>query len=241
MEDPLLGSNRKLRQALNAAFDSARWCAFLRGRATPANGPVPPNVAGAVTNALPYGRGIDTARRLLAEAGFPNGRDPATGRRLRLSLDLGKTTQEMRESTELLVAFMDAVGVELVPEYSNWPSFLKKISDRRSQLFRIAWVGDYPDAENFLQLFYGPNASPGPNRCNYSNPKFDELYRTAMSTADEGERLAAYRELQEIVREDSPWIFLNFATSASLCNPSVKGFVPHDFPYGAEKHLRHAP
>lgn len=240
MDDPLLGRNKKLRQALNAAFDAARWCAFLRGRATPANGPVPPNVAGAITNALPYGRGVDAARSLLSEAGFPDGRDQTTGRRLRLSLDLGKTTQEMRESTELLVAFMESVGIELVPEYSNWPSFLKKITERRSQLFRISWVGDYPDAENFLQLFYGPNASPGPNRCNYSNPAFDDLYRKAMATSSEEERTAIYREMQEIVREDSPWIFLNFSTSASLCNPSVAGFVPHDFPYGAEKNLRSA-
>ena len=238
LADPVLGGNRKLRQALNAAFDPVRWREFHRGRTLEANGPVPPTVAGAVTNALPYGRGVEAARRLLEEAGYPGGRDPATGRRLRLVLDLGKTTQEMRESTELLVAFMDAVGIELVPEYSNWPTFLKKVSERRSQMFRIAWVGDYPDAENFLQLFYGPNASPGPNRCNYSNPIFDDLYRKAMVAQDVAVREELHRRMQDIVREDSPWIFMSFPTSASLCQSSVLGYTPHDFPYGMEKHLR---
>ncbi len=240
MDDPVLGPNRKLRQALNAAFDAARWEKYYRGRIIVSNGPVPPQVAGATTNALPYGRGAETAMRLLEEAGYPGGRDPATGRRLRLTLDLGKTTQDMRESTELLVAFMARCGIELVPEYSSWPTFLKKVSQRRSQLFRIGWVGDYPDAENFLQLFYGPNASPGPNRCNYSNPEYDALYREAMATTDETVRLGLYGRLQEIVREDSPWIFMGFSTAASLHHSTLQNYRPHDFPYGMEKHFRRA-
>ena len=237
MEDPLLGDNRKLRQALNAAFDSARWADYYRGRAVPADGPVPPEVAGFDPSPLPFGRGADVAARLLAEAGFPGGRDPATGRRLRLTLDVGRTTQDMRESTELLVAFMDRCGIELVPEYHSWPAFLKKVSERRSQLFRIAWVGDYPDAENFLQLFYGPNASPGPNRCNYSNLAFDALFREAMA-APADRRLELYREMQGMVKEDCPWIFMSNATALSLSGPRLARYRPHDFPYGMEKHLR---
>ncbi len=238
MDDPVLGKNKKLRQALNAAFDAARWEAYYRGRALASNGPVPPQVAGSDQSPLPFGRGIETARALLAEAGYKDGIDPATGRRLRLVLDVGKTTQDMRESTELLVSFMDRAGIELAVEYQSWPTFLKKVSERRSQLFRIGWVGDYPDAENFLQLFYGPNASPGPNRCNYSNPQFDALYREAMA-APEARRLELYGKMQEIVKDDCPWIFISHSTAVSLCGPAVKGYKPHDFPYGMEKYLRH--
>lgn len=237
MRDPLLGSNKKLRQALNAAFDQQRWERFHRGRAVSSNGPVPPNVAGADPAPLPFERGVESAKRLLAEAGFPGGIDPATGRRLRLVLDLGKTSQDMRESTDLIVSFMDACGVELVPEYQSWPSFLQKISEGRSQLFRISWVGDYPDAENFLQLFYGPNSSPGPNRCNYSNPEFDALFAEAAS-APPARRMELYARMQSIVKEDCPWIFLSHPVSLSLAGPRVSNHVPHDFPYGMEKHLR---
>ncbi len=238
MDDPVLGKNKKLRQALNAAFDAVKWEEYYRGRAKAASGPVPPNVEGAVTNDLPYGRGVETAKKLLAEAGYENGIDKTTGKRLSLSIDIGRTTQDMRESTELLAAFMDRCGIELIPEYNNWPSFLKKVSSRRSQLFRISWVGDYPDAENFLQLFYSKNASPGPNRSNYNNPVFDNLYERALIAPKE-ERLKLYRELQEILQADSPWVFLSFQTALSLSAPTVENYIPHDFPYGMEKHYHY--
>lgn len=237
MDDPVLGTNKKLRQALNAAFDAARWEEYYRGKVVAAVGPVPPEVAGADLSPLPFGRGPEVAARLLAEAGYPGGIDPATGRRIRLTLDVGKTTQDSRESTELLVAFMDRCGIELVPEYQSWPSFLQKVRERRSQMFRIAWVGDYPDAENFLQLFYGPSASPGPNRCNYSNPRFDALFEEA-ATATQARRIELYGEMQKIIREDCPWIFVSYATSVSLSGPRLFNYAPHDFPYGMEKHFR---
>lgn len=237
MRDPVLGSNKQLRQALNAAFDHTRWERFNLGRAIASNGPVPPNVEGADCSPLPFGSGRDVALCLLEKAGYPEGRDPTTGRRLRLVLDIGKTSQEIRESTELIVSFMAECGIEIVPEYHTWPAFLQKVREGRSQLFRIAWVGDYPDAENFLQLFYGPNAAPGPNRCNYSNPEYDNLFQAAM-TAPHDERIRLYGEMQRILKDDCPWIFVSHAVSASLCGPRVANYHVHDFPYGMEKHLR---
>ncbi|MDD5706527.1 MAG: ABC transporter substrate-binding protein [Kiritimatiellae bacterium] len=238
MDDPLLGANRALRQALNCAFDAPRWERYYQGRVLAADGPVPPGVAGRLDTPPPYGFDLDKARALLAEAGYAGGISPATGRRLRLTLDLGRTTQEVRESTELIVAFMERVGIELVPEYHNWPAFLRKVSQRQSQLFRIGWVGDYPDAENFLQLFYSPNASPGPNRCNFRAPAFDALYREALAAVDESERLRRYGDMQSIVRTECPWIFMHFTRAYTLRHQRVQGFRPHDFPYGMEKYLR---
>jgi ABC-type transport system substrate-binding protein len=240
MEFPLLGTNRWLRQALNCAFDSARWEQYYQGRVLAANGPVPPGVAGRLETPAPYAFDLDRARRLMVQAGYPGGRDPATGRRLRLVMDMGRASQDVRESTELIVAFMSRIGIDLVPEYHNWPAFLAKVAQRRSQLFRIGWVGDYPDAENFLQLFYGPNQSPGPNRCNYQNPAYDALYRRALAATTAEERLRLYGELQEIIREECPWIFVSFARAYSLHHRHVIGYCPHDFPYGMEKYLRHA-
>ena len=53
---------------------------------------------------------------------------------------------------------MDEIGVVLKPSYNNWPTFLDKMDRRQAQMFRLGWVADYPDAENFLQLFYSPNS-----------------------------------------------------------------------------------
>ncbi len=239
MHDPLLGTNRLLRQALNCAFDSARWVQYYQGRAIAANGAVPPGVAGHIEDPAPYAFDLDRARELMARAGYPEGRDPATGRRLRLVLDLGRTSQDVRESTELIVAFMSRIGVDLVADYHNWPAFLAKVAQGRSQLFRIGWVGDYPDAENFLQLFYGPNRSPGPNRCNYRNAAYDALYLRALAAADNEERMRLYGEMQAIIREECPWIFMSFARAYSLSHSHVADYRPHDFPYGMEKYLRH--
>ena len=178
MEFPLLGTNRWLRQALNCAFDSARWEQYYQGRVLAANG----RAAGCRgTSRDSRSLRLRLNRAPVDGAGYyPGGRDPA-GRRLRLVMDMGRASQDVRESTELIVAFMSRIGIDLVPDYHNWPAFLAKVAQRRSQLFRIGWVGDYPDAENFLQLFYGPNQSPGPNRCNYQNPAYDALYRRALA------------------------------------------------------------
>ena len=238
MEDPVLGCNRKLRQALNCALDSAAWVRFFNSRAVVCDGPVPPGTAGRLETPFPYASDLVKAKALMREAGYPEGIDPKTGKRLELTLDLGRTSQDIRESTELMVAFFARVGIALKPQYHNWPTFLRRVSSRQSQMFRIGWTGDYPDAENFLQLFYGKNVSPGPNRCNYVNPGFDRLYEAACAATDEVERNRYWAKAQELVREDCPWIFLHFQKAYSLCNPRVKGYVPSDFPFGSEKYLR---
>lgn len=238
MDDPLLGPNRKLRQALNAAFDFAAWESMNPGRMDPATGPVPPNVVGRLETPFAYGHDLDLARRLLAEAGYAGGIDPRTGRRLTLHLALGRTDQETRESTELLAAFWDRLGIVLEAEYYNWPTFLERVGRREAQLFRVGWLADYPDAENFLQLFHSRNASPGPNRANYANPAFDVLYARALETPDKDERLALYREMQALLREDCPWLFLYHRRNVALTQARLRNFRMHDFPYGMEKHWR---
>jgi len=238
MEDPVLGKNRALRQALNCAFDRAAWVRFFNNRAVPCDGPVPPGTEGRLETPFPYAYDLDKARALLREAGYPDGMDPRTGRRLELNLDLGRTSQDIRESTELMVSFLAQVGIALKPQYHNWPAFLRRLSERRSQMFRIGWVGDYPDAENFLQLFYSRNVSPGPNRTNYVNPEFDRLYEAACAAEDAAGRNRHWAAAQRLIREDCPWIFLSYAKAYSLCNPSVLYYMPSDFPYGTEKYLR---
>ncbi|MDD4101801.1 MAG: ABC transporter substrate-binding protein [Kiritimatiellae bacterium] len=238
MEDPVLGSNRALRQALNCAFDNSAWVRFLNNQVLPCDGPVPPGIEGRLESQFPYAFDLEKARELLRTAGYPEGIDPRTGRRLELTLDLGRTSQDIRESTELLVAFLERVGIALKPQYHNWPTFLRRVSGRQSQMFRIGWVGDYPDAENFLQLFYGRNVSPGPNRTNFTNAEFDRFYEAACRAADASERDFYWARAQALVREECPWIFLHFRRAYSLCQARVLNYVPSDFPYGTEKYLR---
>ena len=236
MRDPVLGPNRKLRQALNAAFDSDAWTKFYNGRIRRADGPVPPGVAGRLATPFPYSFDLEKARRLMSEAGYPNGIDPQTGRRLVLTLSIGRASQESREAAELMAAFYEKIGVKLEFDFKTWDAFLKATGEGRVQMFRMGWVGDYPDAQNFLQLFYSGNRAPGPNRAAYANAAFDREYEAALAAPTEAERNAHWTKCQEIVREDCPWIFTNYNRAYSLTRSNVGNYVPTDFPYGVEQY-----
>ncbi len=234
-DDPVLGTNRILRQALTAAFDRDLWGKFFGARMVPAGGPLPPDIEG-------YRPGqagppdLARARELLAQAGYPGGRDPATGRRLQLTLDLGSTDPEVREAVELLVDFMARVGLSIQPAYYNWPVFLARIERGDSQMFWLSWQADYPDPENFLQLFYGPNASPGVNRGNFRDPAYDRDYEAMMVLPPGPARRQVIDRMMDRLQEECPWIFLHHRVSATVVQPWVTHWRPHDFPYGLFKY-----
>ncbi|MBR1836538.1 MAG: hypothetical protein IJ783_04555, partial [Kiritimatiellae bacterium] len=242
MDDPAVGgTNATLRRALSCAFDRSAWIAFNRGRFSPATGPVPPGAEGRVDTPEPYAFDLERAKALLAEAGYPGGVDPRTGRRLEIVLDIGRTDQEAREGAELVASFFGRVGVSVTPRYSAFPLFMQRLGRRESQAFVVSWLADYPDALNFLQLFVSRNASPGPNRCNYADPEFDALYDAARAASDPARRRDALAQMQEKVRRDCPWIPIAHRRETVLLGPHVRGFRLHDFPAGSEKHLFRAP
>jgi len=239
MEDPVVGgTNRLLRRALSCAIDSAQWEKFYNGRVVRAKGPIPPGIDGYSDRVQTWAFDPARARQLLADAGYPGGIDPRTGRRLQLTIELGSTETETREAVELIIDFMNRVGINLRPNYQSWPLYLSRLERRDAQMFWLEWIADYPDAENFLQLFYGPNVSPGANHANYVNPAFDRLYEQARTMPDGSERTALYRAMTDIVIEDSPWIFLHHPLSCSLHHAWLGNFKPHDFPYGMLKYYR---
>lgn len=238
LSDAVVGTNRLLRQAMTAAFDRERWSRFQNGRVTAAVGPIPPSIRPAGNAQSPFPFDLDRARRLMTEAGYPGGKDPVTGRRLELTLELGSGDSETREMAEVLASFMEKIGIVLNPSFNNWPSFLKKIEQRRAQLFYLSWVADYPDPDNFLQLFYGPNETPGANRTNYKNDEFDRLYQKAAMLAGAAEKQVVYARMEELVKQDCPWMFLHHSLTVSLRHDSLENYKIHDFPLGMVKYYR---
>ena len=238
MRDSVLGNNVALRRALTCAFDFQAWRNFYNGRIDFADGPVPVDLAGHLDEAPPYTFDIERAKALLDEAGYPGGIDPATGRRLVLSLSIGRPTQDSREAGELLASFFARIGVKLELKFHTWEAFLDAVNNGRCQMYMMGWVGDYPDAENFLQLFITKNSSPGSNHSCYSNPLYDAEYELAMEATSEEERILHWKNCQRILREDCPWIFTHFPKSYSLLQPTVGNYVPSAFPYGDERFYR---
>ncbi len=241
MDDPVVGfsrdpeqneRNRKLRQALSCAYDFDRMNQYLNYRLSKANGPIPEPLAGRPEQPSPYAFNLEKARRLLAEAGYPGGIDPQNGRRLELKVDIGSASGSVREMMELVADMYQRIDVVLTFNYNTWPAFIEKLNRRQTQMFSLAWLADYPDAENFLQLFYSQNESPGPNHSNYRNPEFDKLYEEIRIMQESPERTARYEQMAHMIIEDCPWIFEYQTMSFALVHSWLKYYEPHDFPYG---------
>jgi ABC-type transport system substrate-binding protein len=232
--DPVVGrgdtpeqqaKNRKLRQALSIAIDWEHGYGqiFRHKGGVAAHGPVPPGVFGSregrtdginpVTHRLVEGRvlrrPIDDARRLLSEAGYPDGRDAKTGRPLVLNYDFQRTpTPEIKAELDWMVRQFAQLGVQLDVRATDYNQFQDKMMQGRQQIFWWGWLADYPDAENFLFLLYGPNGKArhqGENAANYDNPQYNALYERLQTLEDGPQKQAVIDAMVAIVREDAPW------------------------------------
>lgn len=203
MRDPVIGKNENLRKAIALAYDTATSIQkFYNGQAVPAHSPIPPSIdAYDAEFQNPYkSHDISKAKEFLEKAGFPEGKGAPVIEYTALS------SSTSRQMAEFFQQNMAAIGLQVKIDSVSWPQLQQKIKDSQAQMWGIAWLADYPDAENFLQLLYGPNATPGPNGSNFANPKFDELYKKAASLPPGPERTQIYRQMRDIFVTDMPWV-----------------------------------
>ncbi|MCR9140684.1 MAG: ABC transporter substrate-binding protein [bacterium] len=210
LEDPLFKNNAALRRAISLVIDREEFIQlFLPGRAIPAHGPVPPGLEGYDSKFRgPYSRyDLDAARRLLVEAGYPGGKDPATGRALEIRL-FDRAAQGRAAIYRYYIDQFAKIGLRLVVDEMDFPSLISKMHAKDFQLIHWGWGADYPDPENFLQLLYGPNSESTYNDGSYRNPAYDELYRKISGMSPGPERAALIRSMLEILAADLPKTFL---------------------------------
>lgn len=219
MGDPVVGAaagerSRKLRQAMSLAVDAPEFLrVFLNGRGIPAQSPLPPGLFGYdEAHRNPFRRvDLDRARALLAEAGYANGLDPATGQALRLSFDTGDPSVQGRLRYEFLVSAWRKLGLDVEIAATAYNQFQDKVRRGAYQVFLWGWVADYPDPENFYFLLYGPmgqTKSGGPNSANFADPRFDAIFERMRNRPNDAARVEALRELRAIVEQERPWIEL---------------------------------
>lgn len=234
MLDPVVGRgdtpeqqqrNRKLRQAIAIAIDWEEGYGriFKHKGGVAAQGPIPPGLFGSregqgdfhnpVTHRWVDGklvrRPIEEARRLLAEAGYPEGRDALTGKPLVLNYDFQRAiTPEFKSENDWMAKQFAKLGIQLEIRATDFNQYQDKTLKGRHQIFWGGWLADYPDAENFLFLLYGPIArskNHGDNYANYVNPEYDALYRQLQALDDGPRKQAVIDRMVQIVQEDSPW------------------------------------
>ena len=210
-EDSLL-SNVDVRRAIALAYDH-KWTVdnLYGGQAVIATSLIPPGVAGYDPDYHPYhsdnGKAdVERAKELLARAGYPGGVDPETGRALRLVFENSGSGVTQRQFADRFTDEMRRIGIEVDVVVNTFPQMVDKMRKKKFQIAGLAWGFDYPDAQNILQLLYGPNESPGINSANFKNEEFDALYLESAVMEDGPERTAIYERMAAIISDNVPWI-----------------------------------
>ncbi len=229
LKDPLFKNNVHLRRAVSLAVDRDEIIArFNNGRGLPAHGIIPPGIEGYEEDFRnPYSRyDLKEAERLLVKAGYPGGIDPATGRPLRITLTMVASPQAAslyRFYTDQLAK----INIDLRIEEVDWPTVLEKKNQKNFQMIHGGWHADYPDPQNFFQLFYGPNVNSTYNENSYQNPEFDELYRRIRSMEPGPERQVLLRRMNEITAQDAHVVFLFHPVTFGLSHQWVTPLRTH--------------
>ena len=204
MKDPLLGKNKLLRQALAHLIDTRGHVnVLLNGRGRKLNSIVPLDLPGSErdTGAAYRDYDVATAKKLLAEAGFPEGKGLPP-----LTLLLAATDADTRNQFDYYKARAALAGVQLLPGLMDNPTFIKNVSAGNFQLAYYGWVADYADAEDFYQLLYSKNVAPGPNYPSFNHPGYDKAYEASRFMANGPERYAQFKLMNDILRDEVPVI-----------------------------------
>lgn len=211
--------HKEVRQALNLGFDRKSMMLYLRNNmGTPGIfGFVPPGLPSfSADTTIGYDYDPAAARRLLRAAGYPDGKG--------LPPIVLSTTSTYLDLCENIKSQWEDLGVDVKIDVNQAAVHRKMVAEQKLSFFRGSWIADYPDAENYLSLFYSPNAAPaGPNYTHYANAEFDRLYREAATAPTDSIRFARYREMDRLVMQDAPVIVLYYDKVVRLLSNRVSG------------------
>ncbi len=214
--------DRRVRQAFNYAIDKDRLARVLNGVCQPATGVLPPGMPGFNPDLRGYPHDPARARRLLAEAGYPDG----------LAVELATRSRPSEKPiAEALQEDLRHVGVKATLNPIAFPQWLDLSSRRGKMAFTInAWFQDYPDPSNFLDILLNGERiteSNCNNRAFYNNPEVNRLLAAARGETDVARRMALYQQAEARIVDDAPWIFCYWPTRFVLVQPWVHGFRLH--------------
>jgi len=212
---------RAVRQAINYGFDRRKMMLYLR------NSLGLPAESGFVPAGLPsfdstrvrgYHYDPERARTLLASAGYPDGRGVGTIKLL--------TVPNYGDFANFIARELEDIGLHIQVEVVQKSLLLEETAQSEALFFRGSWIADYPDAENYLSVFYSKNPAP-PNYTRYNDQEFDRLYEEALRESSDSVRYALYRQMDQRVMDASPVIPLWYDEVVHLINPRVVGLTPN--------------
>ncbi|MDB5139552.1 MAG: transporter substrate-binding protein [Mucilaginibacter sp.] len=210
----------KIRQAINYAIDKQKMIKYLRNSMGTAGsaGFIPLGMPGFNAKEVKgYTYNPDKARQLLKEAGYPDGNN--------LPPIVLHTTVGYRSLIEYVQGQLDRIGIKTSVEITQGASLRELIAKNGINFFYGTWIADYPDAENYLSVFYSKNKIPfGPNYTGFNNRQFDALFEQAYHEANDEKRYALYRQMDNLVMQQSPVVILYYDKRVNLYQNNISGY-----------------
>jgi oligopeptide transport system substrate-binding protein len=210
----------KLRQAINYAIDKQKLIKYLRNSlGTPGiQGFVPAGMPGfSVTDVKGYSYNPAKSRRLLAEAGYPDGKN--------MPIITLTTTVAYHNLIEYVQSELERAGIKTKIEVTQGASLREMVAKNGINFFYGSWIADYPDGENYLSLFYSKNKIPfGPNYTGFSHPDFDKLFEQAYHVKSDEERYTLYHKMDNIIMNNAPVVVLYYDKRVNLYQNNISGY-----------------
>ncbi|HEX6914683.1 MAG TPA: ABC transporter substrate-binding protein [Chitinophagaceae bacterium] len=210
---------KAVRQAMSYAIDKRKLAMYMR------NSIGIPAEAGFVPGGLPsrntelvkgYEYNPAKARALLKQAGFASGMPPVKLLTIPIYADIGSFVAKELENA----------GIPVQVEVIQKSLLLEQTAKSQALFFRGSWIADYPDAENYMAMFYSKNPAP-PNYTRYKNPAFDVLYEKALEETNDSTRYQLYRQMDQMVINDAPVIPIWYDMVLHIVHKNVEGFKPN--------------
>lgn len=212
---------QKIRQAINYGFDRQKMMLYLRNSiGTAAESGFVPKGLPSFDDSLVKGYHYDVqkTKQLLTEAGFPGGKNLPVIKLL--------TIPVYADLAGYIANELSQVGINIQVEAVPKSLLLEQTAKSQALFFRGSWIADYPDAENYLSVFYGKNPAP-PNYTRYNNPNFNELYEKAMAESNDSARYTLYRAMDKLIVNYAPVVPLWYDMAIHLVHTNISGFTPN--------------
>jgi ABC-type transport system substrate-binding protein len=248
IDDPVVGGYNAervaLRRAMVLAHDRGQEVNIVRkGQALPAQTPVPPGVVGfdAAFHSMQQEYDPARAKALLDMYGYldkdgDGWRELPSGKSFVISYKYNARSQENRQLAELWSKSMAGIGIRVDATAVQFADLLQDKRVGKFQMAGSAWTADYPDAQNFLQLLYGPNTGQS-NEARFKLPEYDQAYEKSQRFPDSPERNQLYREMDRLLLAYAPWRLGVHRVFNHLQYPWVKGYKKHPILYTNFKYL----
>ncbi|MGY6647803.1 ABC transporter substrate-binding protein [Wenyingzhuangia sp. IMCC45574] len=218
MEGKTVDNHPYIRKAINCGFDRAKMLRYLRNNiGQPATGFIPKGLPGYAGDTL--------------KTYFPEKAKEYIEQYKKETGDLNPTVTIASNSSytdlfEFVQRELQGIGLTIKIEILPSPVLRQKKANGKLPTFRVGWIADYPDAENFLSLFYSKNFSPkGPNYCHYKNEVYDELYEASLATTDPKARGVLYKKMDSIILADVPVVSMFYDEIVRFKHKNVKGLT----------------